>query len=104
MSEAYTYIWEYTVDPSHESAFLAAYSSEGEWVQLFRQHDGYVKTELHRDRDSPNRFVTIDYWKSRQAWETFREVADAAFRDLDERCESYTTQEQEIGTFTKESP
>lgn len=99
MSAVYTYIWEYTIDSAYEQQFIAAYAPDGEWAQLFQRHDGYIKTELHRDRDNPNRFVTIDHWTNRKAWEAFRENANSEFRTLDGRCEAYTLEEREIGTF-----
>jgi len=99
MSAGYAYIWEYTIHPAFERAFVDAYAPEGEWVQLFRQHEGYIRTEFFRDLDNPDRFVTIDYWTSREAWQAFRDSADAAFRELDERCARYTLKERELGTF-----
>ena len=99
MSSPYSYIWEYTIDPTREAEFLTAYGPDGDWVELFREHAGYIKTELHRDRANPNRFITIDYWESRESWEAFRTAAGAAFEALDKRCEEYTTEEHEIGTF-----
>ena len=100
MSAGYTYIWEYTIHPAFEHKFVAAYGTEGEWVQLFCRHQGYIRTEFFRDIENPDRFVTIDHWESREAWQAFRESADAAFRELDERCSRYTLKERELGTFT----
>ena len=99
MNTGYVYIWEYIIDPSYEREFLAAYEPNGLWVELFRQHEGFIRTELHRDLANPARFVTVDYWVSRVAWKTFREGSDAMFRELDERCEEYTISETEIGAF-----
>jgi quinol monooxygenase YgiN len=99
MSSDYSYMWEYTIDPAHEDEFLAAYSPRGAWVKLFRKHAGYVDTQLHRDRDNLHRFVTIDRWASREAWEAFRRAATEEFDALDAQCESYTRGEREFGTF-----
>ena len=96
---SYAYIWEYIVRENCLAEFEAAYGPGGEWVQLFRRAEGYLRTELLRDRGKPNRFVTIDYWTSRAAWETFRERFTAEFDALDARCEGYTESEREVGTF-----
>ena len=101
MSAGYTYIWEFLVDPVHVDDFVAAYGPNGPWVALFREHEGYVRTELHRDKENVNRFITIDYWQSRSAWRSFRELASDEFEALDARCEEFTVSEQIIGEFTR---
>ena len=99
MSSRYTYIWEYVVDPARVDDFLAAYGPNGQWVALFREHEGYVRTELHRDKENTHRFITIDYWESRSAWQSFRDIASDDFERLDARCDEYTVSEQIIGEF-----
>lgn len=96
----YMYAWEYEVDPSMTKEFLAAYGPDGHWVALFRSCPGYLRTELHRDRTNPNRYLTLDYWESAGAWEHFRVTRAGDFESLDRRCESYTISEREIGTFS----
>jgi len=95
----YVCIWEYVVEASHVEAFERTYGPEGEWVQLFRRADGYLRTELHRDRSRPTRFVSIDYWRTRDAWNTFRASFASEFEELDARCERLTLSERELGTF-----
>jgi quinol monooxygenase YgiN len=95
----YAYIWEFTVHPEHAAAFARAYGPEGDWVKLFRQSDGYLRTELHRDADNPLRFITVDYWKNRQAHDIFKAAFAADYVRLDKQFERYTQDERFIGHF-----
>ena len=81
------------------SAFERTYGPAGDWVQLFRRAPGYLRSELHRDRSNPQRFVTVDYWESESAWQAFRSRFAEEFRKLDERGEELTVYESEIGRF-----
>ena len=99
-SGRYAYIWEYTIDAGREAEFVAAYGADGEWVRLFRRYPGFLRTELLRDREEPSRFVTIDHWERREAWESFRAQAADEFEALDRRCESFTKSERQLGTFS----
>jgi heme-degrading monooxygenase HmoA len=96
---AYLYVWQYRVRPGYEASFLDAYGPEGAWVQLFRRAEGFLRTELHRDREQPDRFVTLDYWESQEAWQAFRSSFAAEYQALDARCAAFTFSEHEIGRF-----
>lgn len=96
---SYMYAWEYRVAPDAIGPFLEAYGEAGAWVALFRGAPGYLRTELHRDRRDPGRFVTLDYWESETAWRHFREERAREFEALDARCERLTLEEREIGRF-----
>ncbi len=93
----YAYIWEYLVRLECVPDFEAAYGSQGAWVKLFKRARGYVRTELHRDRRDAQRFLTIDYWESAEAWETFRADFSSEFEALDAHCAAFTLEEREIG-------
>ena len=93
----YAYIWEYSVRPECVADFEKAYGPSGDWVELFKRAKGYVRTELHRDRRNVNRYVTIDYWDSMEAWEAFRAGMSSEFDAIDARCEDFTLTEREIG-------
>lgn len=95
----YAYVWEYRVDAERRDAFEAAYGPEGEWVRLFRRGDGYVRTELLHDRDDPQRYLTIDYWRSAEAFAGFRHALSGEFEELDRRLEQLTSSERKIGDF-----
>lgn len=98
----YVYIWEYLVRPETVDSFREAYGPDGEWVALFRRAAGYVRTELYRDLDDPHRYITVDSWESRQAYERFRQSFAGEFEDLDARCEALTLQEVRLGHFVVE--
>ena len=68
-------------------------------VQLFRRASGYQRSVLYRDLLDPRRFVSVDYWESRAAWEEFRARFAAEFEALDARCEALTLRETELGRF-----
>ena len=95
----YVYIWEFIVSAEHAGAFERCYGPSGDWVQLFRRAAGYLRTELHRDRSQPLRFITIDHWESKEAWEAFRATFTEEFEALDDTCGAWTTHEAEIGRF-----
>jgi heme-degrading monooxygenase HmoA len=101
--ERYTYIWEYEVLPSEEAEFLAHYAPDGTWVELFRRSGGHLATELYRDRARPERFVTIDHWRTEAAFREFRSHFAAEFDALDRRCGHLTRHEASLGEFRRAS-
>lgn len=95
----FAYLWEYIVKTDYLIQFHQAYGQDGDWVQLFSQSDGYVRTELLHDIDNPNRFLTVDYWVSKEARDQFRIQFAGKFVTLDEACEAFTNEERFLGDF-----
>lgn len=95
----YCYVWSYVVRSESLEAFRIAYGADGEWVQLFRRDPEYIRTDFLRDRNDPARFMTIDFWPSREAWVSFRERFGDEFEALDKRFERLTVSESQIGEF-----
>ena len=93
-------IWEYEVRAGCEAAFAALYGRDGEWVALFREHDGYVGTELLRDLDQASRFVTIDRWTTAESYSAFLTAAKPRYAQIDARGDALTIDERRIGTYT----
>lgn len=93
----YVYVWEFVVKRERVRDFELAYADDGEWVRLFRQGAGYIRTELVRDRATPSRFLTIDYWESEAAFAAFRSRFAKEFEALDAKFASWTETEKEIG-------
>ncbi|GAB3347614.1 antibiotic biosynthesis monooxygenase family protein [Lysobacter tyrosinilyticus] len=93
-------IWEYEARAGCEAAFEALYGSDGEWVALFREYDGYVGTELLRDVGHSNRFVTIDRWSSADAYAAFLTAAKPRYAQIDARGDALTLSERCLGRFT----
>jgi len=99
----FAYLWEYVVTDDQVDEFRLIYGPQGKWVELFSQSDGYVRTELHRDINDPSRFLTIDYWASKEARDWFREQFASEFTALDETCEALTVEERFVGDFELEA-
>lgn len=79
--------------------FERAYGPEGEWAQFFAGGAGYIGTELLRDVEQPGRYVSIDRWESRDAYNAFVEAhRDAYMQRVDETAYHYE-QELRFGTF-----
>lgn len=95
----YEILWEYEVRPEHAAAFESLYGAGGEWVSLFREAEGYVETLLFRDTDRPTRYLTIDRWRSRAAFDAFVEAAGPAYAALDLRGDALTVSERRLGAI-----
>lgn len=92
-------VWEFEPRTDTGPQFEHAYGPDGVWAPLFRRSPDYLGTELLRDLESPGRYVTIDRWTSREAYERFRTERAAEYRAIDERCEELTQHETFVGAF-----
>jgi quinol monooxygenase YgiN len=99
MVSGFAYMWEFKVNSESVNEFMKLYGPDGEWVQLFSKAEGYIRTELHRDAHEPLRFVTIDYWESKNHWLRFRTDFAASFDEIDKTGEALTESEKRIGEF-----
>src|SRR5262245_35723131 len=99
MPAAFAYVWEFRVRADRLADFTRTYGPSGEWVALFRRSPAYLRTELLRDERDPQRFLTVDHWRSRADWSAFREAHKADFDALDRRCEEMTEAERLIGCY-----
>lgn len=95
----YLVVWEFTVAAENAAYFEAVYGPRGDWAKLFAGSEGYLQTQLLRDSGNSQRYVTLDFWTSRQAQETFRRQHDAEYQALDARCERLTDKETKLGEF-----
>ena len=95
----YAIVWEYEVRTEQAAAFEALYGPDGDWARLFGRADGYVETRLFRDTARPMRYLTIDRWLSRAAYEAFALASGPAYAALDRRGEALTVREHRLGTF-----
>ena len=95
----YVIAWEYLVKPGQEAAFHQAYGPEGGWILLFRQSPGFLGTELLHDEQNAQRFMTVDRWTSRAAFDSFHADWQAEYQAHDELCSSLTEQETFLGAF-----
>ena len=97
---AYVVIWEFKVRPDMRKAFEDAYGVHGEWARFFREDPAYIRTELIRDVHEHGRYLTLDFWASEAAYETFRERRKDEYRTIDSSCDEMTEVERETGRFT----
>lgn len=98
-ANVFCYIWEFDVRPEYQAEFEAAYGPAGDWARLFRRDPGYLRTDLLRNRADLTRFLTVDFWITREACEAFRARHASEFRVLDEKCERLTVSERHLGDF-----
>lgn len=95
----YATLWEFTVATARQAEFEAHYGPDGSWSRLFRLADGYLGTELLRDRANSLRYLTIDRWESREAWQAFRRAHGTEYERLDRELETLTTHEAPLGEY-----
>ena len=97
----YLIIWEFRVRAGMEARFEEAYGPQGDWARLFARHDEFVRTELNRDLKDSRRYVTLDFWTSRKAYENFRQQHASEYAALDQKFEEMTEKELEVGKFER---
>ena len=96
----YVVVWEFWVRAGEEARFEEIYGSQGAWARLFVADPEYAGTRLVRDVREPLRYLTLDFWDSREAHERFRERHAAEYQAIDAKCESLTEGENEVGCFS----
>ena len=92
-------LWQFDIVEEKVTSFEAAYGHEGTWATLFALSSEYLGTELLRDAYVPGRYVTIDRWRSEEAFRAFRKDHDADYEALDRASDSLTAAESRIGAF-----
>jgi heme-degrading monooxygenase HmoA len=97
----YVVAWEFRPRKGAETEFQEAYGPQGIWARLFKKAEGFVATELNHDLKDSTRYLTLDFWASRQAYDAFRASHLAEYQAIDKQCESLTEHEKELGTFQR---
>lgn len=92
-------LWEYEVKRGSEEKFEKVYGPAGEWARLFRKGADYKETRLLRDPFHPETYLTLDFWKSRKAYEEFLAAHSAEYKRIDALGESLTIRERRIGWY-----
>jgi heme-degrading monooxygenase HmoA len=95
----YVVIWEYRVKKGKQTEFEKIYSSNGAWAELFKKDEGYLGTTFIRDTNDSQRYLTIDRWVSKAAYESFLQQRGKEYKDLDANCEDLTEQESRLGNW-----
>jgi heme-degrading monooxygenase HmoA len=99
----YNIVWEFRVAPERAADFKAAYGPGGEWARLFGQAAGFLEVVLLRSVEADGRYLTVDRWESRSAFEAFQARFAADYKALDERLEGLATAETRVGAFVNVS-
>jgi len=94
-------VWEFRARRGREREFEKVYGTEGDWARYFKPAKGYRGTQLFRDRHVKRRYLTLDFWVSRAAFEWFRRRHLEEYKALDLRCESLSEREGKLGTFLR---
>jgi heme-degrading monooxygenase HmoA len=100
----YVIIWEFYVPRGREARFEEVYGPRGNWAKFFASDQRYCGTELNRDNNKRGRYVTLDFWTSRQAYLEFRKANEAEYIRLDQECQSLTEGESELSSFERIFP
>jgi heme-degrading monooxygenase HmoA len=95
----YTCLWEFRVATARRAEFARVYGPRGDWAALFHRASGYLGTLLLHDVADPERFVTIDRWRSEADFRAFKATFAHEYADLDVRCEHLTLAESPLGSF-----
>lgn len=96
---AFLILWSFSPQPGLEREFEAAYGPKGAWADLFRQSADFQGTELLRDSKTPGRYLTLDRWCSKAAFEAFFATHGRDYEVLDKACELLTSREERLGAF-----
>lgn len=101
MANCYTYLWEFDVSAERVTDFEQQYGQAGVWVQLFRQSPDYIETLLLKDNAVAGRYLTVDRWRSEEAFLAFKSAFSALYAQLDKDCEGLTMAERFLGGFSE---
>lgn len=99
LKSGYVVVWQFTVKSGMEEDFEFHYGSRGPWCGLFQHADGYHGSELLRDSKTPGRYITIDYWSSKELYDDFCMRSEREYQRLDQQCAALTETEELIGTY-----
>ena len=76
---------------------MKLYDSSGEWVQLFSKSPSFIKTELFCEMNDSHCFVSIDFWKSKEAFQKFHQSNREKYNRIDKKGDKLTILEERIG-------
>jgi heme-degrading monooxygenase HmoA len=97
-------LWEFEVKPGCEERFEKVYGPEGAWARLFGRHPHYHETRLVRDSFRQNVYLTMDFWSSRQSYETFMEEHKVEYQAIDTEGEELAVSERKIDWYERVQP
>jgi heme-degrading monooxygenase HmoA len=99
MARAFVIAWQFQVKQGAEEKFLAGYGPQGEWAALFGKAKGFIQTHLVRSEYDRLKFITVDVWESRAAYDAFRKQFELEYDALDTIMQDLTLHEEKVGGF-----
>jgi heme-degrading monooxygenase HmoA len=93
----YRLVWEFEARAGRVAEFEQVYSSKGRWTIFFSRSADYLGTDLYKHVGDKHRFVAVDTWRSRTAYENFRKQNAADYAALDEWCRQLLEHERMLG-------
>jgi heme-degrading monooxygenase HmoA len=98
---SYLVVWQFRPRGGLEQSFEQEYGPHGPWARLFATAEGFVRTELNRDLKDSGRYLTLDFWTSKEAYDSFRAKYAAEYAAIDRECEALTVEETSMGEFSR---
>ncbi len=92
-------VWEFHVKIATRRRFETIYGPRGCWARFFAKGKGHLGTDLFRDAKKKGRYLTIDRWVLRAAYESFRARHREEYATIDRECEALTKEEFALGIF-----
>ena len=92
-------LWEFEVKRGCEERFEKTYGPGGEWVRLFRSDSNYRETRLLRDPFRPAIYLTLDFWNSRDVYESFLVEHRAEYEAIEKASAGLTINQRRVGWF-----
>jgi heme-degrading monooxygenase HmoA len=89
----------FSYDARAPEEFERVYGTEGDWAQFFRQAGGYIGTELLKDIEAPGRYLVLDRWESREAYNDFVNANREEYMRRVDDTRFHYDQELRLGTF-----
>lgn len=93
-------VWKFCVKEMYIPDFIDIYGKDGDWVKIFKKNPEFIETDLIRDRHDGSVFLTIDKWKSMEAYNKFLNSRSTEYMELDLLCEQFTINEEKLGEFS----
>jgi heme-degrading monooxygenase HmoA len=98
------FVIAYSYEARDPRDFESVYGPSGEWAEFFGRGRGYVGTELLRELDNPGRYLVIDRWESREAFDQFAAEHQAEYFRRSEEAGVYYLQELQLGVYEQVRP
>ena len=89
----------FSYDVGVPAEFEREYGPDGAWSVFFKGGAGYIGTELLRDVEIPHRYLVIDRWESREAYNAFVTANREAYMQRVDESVFHYEHELRLGTF-----